>query len=304
MIPVAILISDNLIPDRHNSREDIFELDEQMQKLGPAFADQGMQLDQVRWRDAATKASDYQAMLPLFVWDYFEGNEVAFMETMREVSNKTRLLNSYDVLNWNSDKSYLNDLQKKGAPIIETITLDRVTQPDIQSAFMQLDTDKLVIKPIVGGGAWRQVLLHENDPFPNAEDLPPEGALVQPFLPSVTEEGEYSFLYFDGAFSHAVLKIPKSGDYRIQSIYGGAEQTYHPSTSEKEVAQQILNTLDFVPLYARVDLLRGTDGQLRLIELELIEPYLYLPHASGEGRNNKGARLLAKALKKRLSASS
>ena len=88
------------------------------------------------------------------------------------------------------------------------------------------------------------------------------GALLQAFLPSVKEEGEYSFLYFGGRFSHAARKTPKARDYRIQSIYGGAEETYTTTQAERETPRDILNVLEFTPLYARVDLLRGEDGAL------------------------------------------
>ena len=124
--------------------------------------------------------------------------------------------------------------------------------------------------------------------------------MVQAFLPSVTCEGEYSFLYFGGNFSHALVKRPKDGDYRIQSIYGGTEETYTPTTPERESARSVLDALDYTPLYARVDLLRGLDGRLKLIELEMIEPYLYLSHAEGEGGENKGALKLAEALARKL----
>ena len=134
------------------------------------------------------------------------------------------------------------------------------------------------------------------DPFPVASELPPEGALLQAFLPSVLEEGEFSFLYFDGCFSHAVRKTPKSGDYRIQSTYGGSEESYAPTSLELKTASDILQVLDVTPLYARVDLLRGTDGMLKLIELEMLEPYFYLPHAPGDGADNLGAKNFAKAL--------
>ena len=114
------------------------------------------------------------------------------------------------------------------------------------------------------------------------------------------EEGEYSFLYFGGQFSHALLKTAKSGDYRIQSAYGGSEETYHPSDAEIDAGQAILDTLGDTPLYARVDLLRGLDSKLALIELEIIEPYLYLPHAEVIDGVNQGAVRLGNALKARI----
>lgn len=300
MKKIAILASDNMMPGHPEARGDAFERDEEMGKLVPAFAAQGMELELIRWRDAAEKSEDYDAMLPLLVWDYFEGNEAAFTAEMAKAEAKTKLFNRFKILNWNSNKSYLDELEREGAPVISTITVDRVTETGVARAFEELETDTVVIKPQVGGGAWRQVLYKKGDPFPSKDELPPEGAMIQAFLPSVTEEGEYSFLYFGGKFSHGLIKRPKKGDYRIQSLYGGTEETYEPSTQERNSARAVLNALDFTPLYARVDLLRGRDGKLKLIELEMIEPYLYLGHAEGEAGENKGAQKLAEALAKRL----
>lgn len=300
MKKIAILASDNMMPGHPEARGDAFERDEEMGKLVPAFAAQGMELELIRWREAAEKSEDYDAMLPLLVWDYFEGNEAAFTAEMAKAEAKTKLFNRFKILNWNSNKSYLDELEREGAPVISTITVDRVTETGVARAFEELETDTVVIKPQVGGGAWRQVLYKKGDPFPSKDELPPEGAMIQAFLPSVTEEGEYSFLYFGGKFSHGLIKRPKKGDYRIQSLYGGTEETYEPSTQERNSARAVLNALDFTPLYARVDLLRGRDGKLKLIELEMIEPYLYLGHAEGEAGENKGAQKLAEALAKRL----
>ena len=300
MIKIALLISDNLLPHLKETRPDRFELLEEMEKLSPALAAQGMELVEVRWREIAERAGEFAAILPLMVWDYFEGNEAAFLSAIAKAEAITPVFNSFDIIKWNADKAYLDELEARGAPVIPTSTVERVTESNIARAFEELETDMLVIKPRVGGGAWRQVLYKKGDPFPASNDLPPEGALIQAFLPSVQAEGEYSFLYFGGRFSHAVRKTPKSGEYRIQSSYGGLEETYAPSQAEKNNAQYILDALDFTPLYARVDLLRGNDNQLKLIELELIEPYLYFPHAHGEGGENEGAQKFTAALKAKL----
>jgi glutathione synthase/RimK-type ligase-like ATP-grasp enzyme len=301
MLKIAILVSDNMMPGFEDTREDIFELDEQMGKITPAFKAQGMTAELLRWREAASQSENFDAMLPLFVWDYFEGNEDAFLAEMAKAETKTKLFNRFDVLQWNATKTYLDELERQGAPVIRTLNVERVTERNVVAAFETLKTDTLVIKPQVGGGAWRQVLYKQGDPFPAKDELPPEAAMIQAFLPSVKTEGEYSFLYFGGQFSHAVNKRPKDGDYRIQSIYGGTEQPYTPTSQERETARQVLDTLEFTPLYARVDLLRGCDETLKLIELEMLEPYLYLPFAKGEDGDNEGAQKLAKALKKRLS---
>jgi len=300
MKKIALLISDNLLPSAENARPDRFELIEQMGKLTPALASHGMELVETRWREIEDRAAEFAAILPLMVWDYFEGNEEAFLTAIAKAERVAPVFNSFDILKWNADKAYLDEMHARGAPVIRTLTVERVTPKNVARAFEELETDTLVIKPQVGGGAWRQVLHKKGEPFPAADILPPEGALLQPFLSSVTEEGEYSFLYFGGRFSHAARKTPKAGDYRIQSIYGGAEETYTPSQAERDRARDILDVLDATPLYARVDLLRGDDGALKLIELECIEPYLYLPHAKGEGGENEGAQKFAKALKARL----
>lgn len=297
---IAVLASDNMLPGHTVQRGDFFERDEQMGKLVPAFADHGMLLELIRWREAADKAATFDALLPLFVWDYFEGNEATFVEQIQQAAQQTTVLNSPDLVAWNADKSYLDNLKQKGAAVIPTQTVDQVDEATVKAAFDRFDCEQLVIKPQVGGGAWRQVLLNQTDEFPAPDQLPPGEALIQPFLPSVLNEGEYSLIFFGAQFSHALIKRPKSGDYRIQSIYGGTESTYHPTATEKDAAARILELLPKPPLYARIDLLRGLDEELKLIEVELIEPYLYLPHATGEAGQNQGAQRLAQALKQRL----
>ena len=118
--------------------------------------------------------------------------------------------------------------------------------------------------------------------------------MVQPFLPMIQQEGELSFIFVDGQFSHALMKRAKPGDYRIQSSYGGIEEAIEPSADDMAAAHAILGTLDEMPLYARVDMLRDEDGALLLMELELIEPYLYPEQGPNLGR------LMARAVAGRL----
>ena len=107
---IAILASANMMPGSDNPRADIFEREEQMAKLKPAFAALGMSLDLVNWRKAPELAEQYDAMLPLLVWDYAEGNQDEFLQKMAQICQKTNLFNRFDVLKWNSNKSYLEDL--------------------------------------------------------------------------------------------------------------------------------------------------------------------------------------------------
>ena len=297
---IGLLVSSNLLPGYENTRVDAFEFDEQLASLRSGFETIGLSVDPVLWDDAETKTDEFDAFLPLMVWDYVEGNEARFLETMERVNKVKPVFNTPTLLRWNADKRYLEEMAAKGATVIPTHRVDGVTSADADAAFDAFGTDRLVIKPQVGGGAWRQVLYTKGAPWPSTDKLPPEGTLIQPFLPSVQEEGEYSFLYFGGQFSHALLKTAKSGDYRIQSAYGGSEETYHPSDAEIDAGQAILDTLGDTPLYARVDLLRGLDSKLALIELEIIEPYLYLPHAEVIDGVNQGAVRLGNALKARI----
>lgn len=298
---IAILVSKNMLPGNAQTRDDIFELEDQMRKITPAFAARGMTTHIVVWNDCAAVAGDYDAMLPLFIWDYFEtGNLPLFMEQIDAASKKTTVFNPVNLLRWNTNKRYLTELESKGAPVIPARIVDLATPEIIEKACADFDCDKLVIKPLVGGGAWRQALYTAGHPMPSANELPPAEAILQPFVPSVLTEGEYSFLYFGGQFSHAVNKRPKDGDYRIQSIYGGRELPYAPSADELAVAQEILGYMDEMPLYARVDLLRGEDGALKLIELEMVEPYLYMSFAEGEDGENTAAQMLAETLSARI----
>ncbi len=120
--------------------------------------------------------------------------------------------------------------------------------------------------------------------------------MVQPFLPMIETEGELSFIFIDGELSHALIKRAAPGDYRIQSLYGGVETAIVPDGEDVRAARAVLDTLDDTPLYARVDMLRDGEGGLLLMELELIEPYLYPVQGPDIGR------LLASAVRKRLAA--
>ena len=150
MLSAAILVSDDMLLGDTKPSADQIELVEQMGKLTPAFDAQGIKLDLVRWRIAASEAKDYDVMLPLFVWDYFEDNQETFLAEMAKTEFQTKLLNPYEVLKWNSHKRYLEDLKRKDAPIIRTLSVESVTEQNVSSAFDTLDTDTLVIKPSAG----------------------------------------------------------------------------------------------------------------------------------------------------------
>ena len=292
---VAVLASSNMMPGAADQREDAFERDEQMGKLVPALAAHGVGCELVEWRGADRRADEFAAVMPLLCWDYWDHRE-EFLRTMERAAERTKVFNAPDTLRWNTDKSYLDELGSKGARLIPTEVVERFSDEAAMNAYAAFGTNTLVVKPLVGGGAWRQALLKQGEPLPPESELPPAETMIQPFLPSVVEEGETSMLFFGGKFSHALQKTARSGDYRIQSQYGGREVPIVPEPEVAEFARSQLALLDETPLYARVDLLRGLDGEMCLIEMEMVEPYLYLGLSEGEGGENRGAKAFAEAL--------
>ena len=137
----------------------------------------------------------------------------------------------------------------------------------------------------MGAGAWRQSLISRGDDMPDEGNLPEAECMIQPFLPSVTSEGEYAFLFFDREFSHCSQKVPAKGDYRVQAAYGAKENIHIPSDEELKLASSVLDCVKGDILYARVDMLRGLDGKLALIELELIEPYMFPEQGPDMGKS-------------------
>ena len=270
MTKIAYLASSVTLPGSSKRRSDAFEHDRMMDALRPAFLAEGLELLDVDWADETQDWSTYGAALIGTTWDYWD-RPADFIRTLERIEAQSHLFNSVHMVKWNSDKGYLKSLAQKGAQLIPTLWIEQVDRAQFAAAFDTLDSQDLVFKRQVGAGADGQFRLSPSDPLPDM----PHPMMVQPFLSAIQDEGEYSFIFIDGQFSHALLKQAKTGDYRIQSTYGGYETAITPSVADLADATAMLATLDEIPLYARVDMLRsGSDGLL-LMELELIEPYLY-----------------------------
>ena len=241
-----------------------------MEALIAPFAARNMHVEDVDWANEAEDWTRFDAVIIGTTWDYWDRPQ-AFLDTLDRIEQVAPLFNSAEMVRWNSDKRYLKRFEATSVPLIPTLWIDQVDQTAFAQAFETLGSADLVFKRQVGAGADGQFRLSPTDSLPDM----PHPMMVQPFLSMLQEEGELSFIFIDGDFSHALLKQAKSGDYRIQSTYGGTETPVTPSDADLEAARQVLMVLDETPLYARVDMLRGEDGALRLMELELIEPYLY-----------------------------
>lgn len=257
-----------------NLRGDHWEHDFEFEPMNAACSDRGITLQTVVWDDPALQVRDFDACVIGTTWDYTEKAE-AFLATLERFSLQRPLLNPHTVVKWNLQKTYLKDLVARGVPVVPTLWRECADASTIASSFDELGVDEIVVKPVIGASSWRQVRLRRGQPLPPAIELPPADTMIQPFLDVVIREGEFSFLFFDREFSHCAQKLPGAGDYRVQAMYGGKECVYHPTSEELGRASSVLSAITEPLLYARVDMVRMPDGGLSLMELELIEPYLY-----------------------------
>ena len=201
------------------------------------------------------------------------------------------------MVRWNGDKRYLRELADKGVPAIPTLWFDDAGRSEIAIALDAFQTDRVIVKRQIGAGGLGQHSF-TRDALPESSWRMGQPAMIQPFLPSVVEEGEYTFVFIDGAFSHGVLKRAAQGEYRIQSLYGGREENYLPAPADLARAQDVVDALPFSDLlYCRIDMARLPTGELAVMEAEAIEPYLYPEQGPDLGER------LARAVKRRLRAS-
>lgn len=294
-----------MIPGHPDEREDSWEHALEMQSLQPACAALGIELIDLVWDSPDHRIEDFDAYVVGTTWDYQEKGD-AFLARLAQIEAQRPLLNPLATLRWNLDKRYLRELAERGVVTVPTLWVDRFDAKQLDRAFALWACSSVVVKPRIGAGAWRQAKIERGAALPPASELPLAAAMLQPFLASAQSEGEYSLLYFDRRFSHAAQKVPSAGDYRVQAVFGGRESRYQPSAEELRAAQSVVDAIDGPLLYARVDLMRLDDGQLALMELELIEPYFYPEQGPEMGSVFAAAlgRLLAEPQAKQVAPSS
>jgi hypothetical protein len=189
------------------------------------------------------------------------------------------MLNPAETVLWNMDKAYLQDLERNGVKVVPTVWLRKGEPADLRAILERHAWDEAVIKPSISATAfktWRTTLA--DAPNSNTElqqMLAAADLLVQPFIKEVAEKGEWSLVFFGGEYSHAVLKRPRNGDFRVQERYGGSSRRETPPAELVARASEVLSLASKPWSYARVDGVE-VDGELMLMELELIEPYLFL----------------------------
>jgi hypothetical protein len=181
---------------------------------------------------------------------------------------------------WNLRKNYLRDLEERGAAIVPSTWHEDFGDAAIESWFEAHDGDRLVIKPQVGANAMDiYVLQRPIDPaFVDslARIFRARPFFVQPFVDAIRTDGEYSLFFLGGSLSHAIRKVPKPGDFRVQEEHGADIQPTEPEAALCEAGRLVMTLVSPAPAYARADFVRGRDGRWLLMELELVEPSLYL----------------------------
>lgn len=245
-----------------------------------ALIDAGIAVEPRPWNDPGD-LDGFDLVSPLVAWGYHQDplRWHALLDRLEQAGGK--VLNPVPLLRWNSDKRYLTDLAAHGVPTIPTLSCDALDAPAIEEA-RALFGGELVIKPPVSASADGTYRLGPADLLPT--DAVGRPMMIQPFLPSVVEEGEYSLILFEGQFSHALVKRPRAGDYRVQPHLGGTETPCDPPSGAIALASAALAAAPARAAYARVDMVRDREGKLAIIELELIEPSLWLQHAPDGGR--------------------
>ncbi|PAP75670.1 ATP-grasp domain-containing protein [Rubrivirga marina] len=244
----------------------------------------GWTVEDVAWR-AEADWDAYDAVVVRSPWDYQDAPD-HFLEVLGAIDRSSaRLENPLPVIRWNLRKTYLRDLERAGVPVVPTRWAeDGLTAGTLAAAFRQWDVAGVVAKPIVSANADGTFRLGaEADGVEALSALADRPSLVQPFVPAVVEEGEYSVFAFGGAVSHAILKTPAAGDFRVQEEHGGVIRGVEPEPALLDLTHRALAAVphDRPLLYARVDAVRMPDGAWAVMELELIEPSLYFSYSEG-----------------------
>ena len=269
--------------------------------LAEALAERGLSSRRVAWCDPNVDWSSFRAGVLRSTWDYFHRFD-EFVGWMDRVERLTRWYNEWPTVRWNLDKHYLADLQARGVRVVPTRFLERGDETPLTSILTELDCREAVIKPCVSGAARHtHRVSRENATLIDAQLAQlrmDEAFLVQPFQHSIQTEGERSLMVFDGRCTHAVRKRAKAGDFRVQDDHGGTVHEHPPTSAEAALAERAAAECMPLPAYARVDLVTDNEGALAVMELELIEPELWLR------RSRDAARAFASAVARRVANAS
>jgi len=239
----------------------------------------GWKVSTMSWRQKAIPWSDFDIAVIRSTWDYWNDVPV-FLDTLERIDRATRLANRLDLVHWNLSKTYMRDLQQRGIGIVPTLFADSLLADFFPRYRRELGADEIVVKPVVGANG--------EDAYRVPADATPErlgriaarfrkhDCMIQPFMTNILVEGEYSLFFFNGGYSHAILKRPAESEFRSQEERGAEILSAEPEAKLLQRAQQAIDTILPAPLYARIDFIRDARDDFLVMELELIEPSMYL----------------------------
>jgi glutathione synthase/RimK-type ligase-like ATP-grasp enzyme len=261
--------------------------------LQAALSELGISSVRVDWSRPDIDWSQFRCAVFRTTWDYFD-RQVEFKKWFAVARTQTCLCNDAALIEWNMDKHYLVDLQAKGITIVPSRYIEQGESANLIEILLEMGWDEAIVKPCVSGAARHTYRFNHTNASDTDAIIDPllehESFLVQPFQESVLRSGEDTLIFFGSRYTHAVRKIAKPGDFRVQDDHGGKVYPHAASDEQIEFAQQALLACQPAPVYGRVDMIRDNDGNLAIMELELIEPELWL-------RNHPpSARVFAEAL--------
>jgi len=252
-----------------------------------AFAERGVEALAVAWDDPEVDWGKFDLALIRSTWDYIDDRD-RFLATLGRIAGSCRLENQLDTIRWNSEKHYLFDLADADVRTVPTVQVSVVEPDDLELTVSGRGWKTVVLKPRIGAGSADIHRIPAQHAVRTLEELyaqdPTKEYILQPFIETITTEGEWSYVYIAGALSHVLIKKPAEGDFRSHGVHGGTVSLAEASPGDRlqvdAMLKQIQKQFPFDPLYSRVDVIRA-EGRLAIMELELIEPMLYLGSAPG-----------------------
>jgi hypothetical protein len=247
----------------------------------------GARVEVADWRDPSVDWSNAAVTMLRSPWDYVYHLD-EFLEWAERVSAVSELWNPFELVRWNTHKSYLLELHARGAPIVPTVVLVAGSAASLDAICDAQGWNAVVVKPAIasGGDGARRGEVGDLTLQAHLDALLAAGeVLVQPYVPAVERDGEISVVLFDGRFSHALRKRPAAGDYRVQERHGGTTELVDPNPG--------LIVLPTPTLYARIDLV-SLEDRWHVIEAEVTEPSLWLDLAPAAATRRLADCLLAR----------
>lgn len=238
----------------------------------------GWQTHTISWKDQSVDWNDYEVVIVRSPWDYQDAPE-QFLQVLQNIDESSATLeNPLALIQWNINKTYLRDLQDQGIGIVPTIWRNHFDAEEMENFYQSLEVDEIVIKPNVSANADNTFRLKRDHFQDSIQELSKifsdRPFMVQPFMQSIVDEGEFSLFYFAGKYSHCILKTPEQDDFRVQEEHGGSLLAVEPEKTLIACAEKLNRVLEPQPLYARFDFVRSGDS-FAVMEVELIEPSLY-----------------------------